>query len=63
MRVRSDSTDIQTSRLGKDFDFSKLKFKVFHHDWMVMVVVEEHNISLMLKAVCYIVSFVIHTLV
>jgi hypothetical protein len=40
------------------FDFPKLKLIVFSHDGVIMVVVEEHDVAVVLKAVSLIIGLI-----
>lgn len=46
--------------MHEDFDFAELKFIIFGHDGMVIVVVEEHYVVFMFKAISFVVWLVGH---
>ena len=55
--VAGDLAGVELSILRKDFDFAKLEFEVFHQDGVVAVVLEEHDVSLVLETVCLVADF------
>ena len=46
--------------MHEDFDFAKLKFIIFSHYGMVMIVVEEHYVVFVLKAIGFVIWFICH---
>jgi hypothetical protein len=59
MRVAGKLAGIESIVAMKDLDLSKLKLKVFHENRVIAVVVEEKDVILMLKAVCFIADVLV----
>jgi hypothetical protein len=54
MRAAGELTRVEFIIGTKYFNFSQLKRKIFHHDGVITIVKEEHDIVLMLKAIYFV---------
>lgn len=52
--VAGDETGIEFGVGGEDFDFAEFELEVFHEYWVVGVVLEEHDVIVVVEAVGFV---------
>ncbi len=56
VRVAGDLAGVELAILSEYLDFSELELEVLHHDGVVAVVLEEHDVALVFEAVGFVVA-------